>query len=202
MGNRLINMLLSKGYIVKALVRKESESKLPPKAIPVIADAFDAKTFRDEITAHSIFVQLLGVLHPALKKKELFKSIDLASAQASVIAAKHARAKHFVYVSVAQTPTKIMQDYQQCRAAGEEAIINAGLSATFIRPWYVIGPKHYWPLFFQPVFKILEVIPSTSQKAKALRLVYLQQMLKALMFAIENPVDGVRIIEIEEIRKF
>lgn len=202
MGRRLIASLLAKGHAVKALVRKGSEIKLPAGAIPVVADAFAAETFQDQIPQHSVFVQLLGVPHPGPKKKDLFRSIDLASAQASAIAAKNAGAKHFVYVSVAQTPTKIMQDYQQCRAAGEKAIINAGISATFIRPWYVIGPKHYWPLFLQPLFKILEIIPSTSQKAKALRLVYLQQMLKALMFAIENPVEGIRIIEIGEIRKF
>jgi len=202
MGKRLIALLLAKGYPVKALVRKGSEERLPPGAVPVIANAFDAKTFQDEIPEDSIFVQLLGVPHPSPGKKELFKSIDLVSVQASATAAKHSRARHFVYVSVAQTPTKMMQDYQQCRAAGETSIVEAGLSATFIRPWYVVGPKHYWPLFFQPLFKILEIIPATSQKAKALRLVYLQQMLKALMFAIENPVKGIRVFEIADIREF
>ena len=201
MGKRLITALLNKGYAVKALVRKGSEAKLPAGAIPVIADAFDEKTFQDKIPEHSIFIQLLGVPHPGPKKKELFKSIDLASAKASAIAAKHAGISHFIYVSVAQTPTKIMHDYQQCRAEGESAIKDAGLSATFIRPWYVIGPKHYWPLFFQPLFKILEIIPSTSQKAKALRLVYLHQMINILIFAAENPFTGIRIIEIAEIRK-
>ena len=151
---------------------------------------------------HSIFVQLLGVPHPGPKKKDLFKSIDLESAKASAIAAKHAKTRHFVYVSVAQTPTKIMQDYQECRAAGESAIADEGLSTTFIRPWYVVGPGHYWPLFLLPLFKILEILPSTSQKATALRLVYLQQMLKALLFAIENPFEGIRIIEIDQIRNF
>ena len=40
-----------------------------------------------------------------------------------------------------------MSDYQQCRALGEEAIKTTGVPATFIRPWYVVGPGHYWPLF-------------------------------------------------------
>ncbi len=201
-GTRFIKTLLEKGYEVKALVRKGSENKLPKGAIPVMANAFDASTFQDAIPKNSIFIQLLGVSHPGPKKKEFFKSIDLASVKASATAAKYAGVNHFVYVSVAQTPTKIMKDYQECRAAGEAAIIDAGLSASFIRPWYVIGPNHYWPLLFQPLFKVLELIPSTSQKVKALRLVYLKQMLNALMFAAENPVNGTRIIEIDEIRKF
>ncbi|HLK28387.1 MAG TPA: NAD(P)H-binding protein [Puia sp.] len=201
-GTRLIKSLLERGYEVKALVRKGSENKLQKGAIPVIANAFDASTFQDEIPANAIFVQLLGVPHPGPKKKEFFKSIDLASALASGSAAKYAGVSHFIYVSVAQTNTKIMKDYQECRAAGEAAINESGLSATFIRPWYVIGPNHYWPLLFQPIFKILEFIPKTSQKAKALKLVYLKQMLNALTFAVENPATSIRIIEIDEIRKF
>jgi hypothetical protein len=75
-------------------------------------------------------------------------------------------------------------------------------NATFLRPFYVLGPGHYWPLILSPLFKILEWIPSTSQKAKALRLVTLKQILRTLLYAVENqPEAGMNIIEIEEIRK-
>jgi len=95
-----------------------------------------------------------------------------------------------------------MEDYQRCRAEAESAIRSSDLASTFIRPWYVVGPRHYWPLFLQPIFKILEWIPSTAEKAKALRLVYLNQMMKVLVYAIENPPQGIRVIEIADIRKF
>jgi uncharacterized protein YbjT (DUF2867 family) len=202
MGSRLIKMLLEKGYPVKALVRKGSEIKLPEGCDSVIANPFDPKSFAKEIPPGATFIQLLGVPHPGPKKKEQFKTIDLASVKASAIAAKEAGVKHFIYVSVAQTPTKIMHDYQQRREEGETCIRSTQIPATFIRPWYVVGPGHYWPLLFLPLFKILEWVPSTSQKAKALRLVTLKQMLHTLLYAVENqPEAGVNIIEIEEIRK-
>jgi uncharacterized protein YbjT (DUF2867 family) len=202
MGSRLIKMLLEKGYPVKALVRKGSEIKLPEGCDYVIANPFDPKSFAKEIPPGATFIQLLGVPHPGPKKKEQFKTIDLASVKASAIAAKEAGVKHFIYVSVAQTPTKIMHDYQQRREDGEACIRSTQIPATFIRPWYVVGPGHYWPLLFLPLFKILEWVPSTSQKAKALRLVTLKQMLHTLLYAVENqPEAGVNIIEIEEIRK-
>lgn len=95
-----------------------------------------------------------------------------------------------------------MQDYQQCRAEGEAAILATQIPATMIRPWYVVGPGHYWPLLLQPLFTILEWIPATSKKAKALRLVTLKQMLQTLLYSVENvPAAGVRIIEIDEIKK-
>src|SRR6476660_3813416 len=171
MGRRLIKVLLEKGCTVKALVRNGSENKLPKGCDYVIANAFDVASFAAKIPAGSTFIQLLGVPHPGPKKKEQFKTIDLASVKASAIAAKEAGAKHFIYVSVAQSPTKIMRDYQQCRAEGEAHIRSTQIPATFVRPWYVVGPGHYWPLLFLPLFKILEWIPSTSQKAKAVRLI-------------------------------
>jgi uncharacterized protein YbjT (DUF2867 family) len=202
MGSRLIKILLAKEYKVKALVRKSSENKLPEGCDFVIANPFDAESFAKEIPASATFIQLLGVTHPSPKKKEQFKIIDLASAKASACAAQKAGVKHFIYVSVAQPPTNIMKDYQQCRADGEACIRATKIPVTFIRPWYVVGPDHYWPLLFSPLFKILEWIPSTSQKAKALRLVSLKQMLNTLMYAVENdPKENVNIIEIESIRK-
>jgi uncharacterized protein YbjT (DUF2867 family) len=202
MGSRLIKLLLNKGYPVKALVRNGSENKLPAACEYVTANPFDASSFVLAIPSQSTFIQLLGVPHPSPKKKKQFKTVDLLSVKASVNAAKAADAAHFIYVSVAQTPTKIMHDFQQCRAEGEAYIRATGVPATFIRPWYVTGPGHYWPLFFFPLFKILEWIPATSQKAKALRLVSLRQMLHTLMYAVENPpASGVNIIEIDEIRK-
>jgi uncharacterized protein YbjT (DUF2867 family) len=201
MGKRLIGLLLKKNCMVKALVRKGSENKLPEGAEAIGGDPFTPESFVQKIPPDSIFVQLLGVSHPGPKKKDLFRKIDLASVRASAIAASQANVLHFVYVSVAQTPTRIMKDYQECRAAGESAIEAAGLSATFLRPWYVVGPGHYWPVLFQPVFRLLEIIPSTAAKAKALRMVYLSQMLRTLLFVIEHPIRGIRIVEIGEIRK-
>ncbi|XZF14446.1 SDR family oxidoreductase [Chitinophagaceae bacterium MMS25-I14] len=200
-GRRLIRLLLEKGFTVKALVRKGSEHKLPAGAIPVVADPFDAASFSSEIPAGCTFIQLLGVSHPGPKKKDLFPKIDLASAKASAAAAKISGAGHFIYVSVAQTPTRIMEDYQRCRAAGEAAIRDTGINASFIRPWYVIGPGHYWPLLFLPLYKLLEWLPATSAKARALRLVYLPQILQTLLYTAEHsPTESICIYEIADIR--
>ena len=201
LGRRLIPMLLQKGYTVKALAREGSEQKLPSGCKPVISDPFDTNAFVHHIEPGSTFIQLLGVSHPGPSKKELFYKIDFASVSSSVAAATQAGCEHFVYVSVAQTPTSVMHDYQVCRAECEKMIRQTSLKASIIRPWYIIGPGHHWPLLFLPLFKLLEIIPGTSTKAKALRLVNLSQMLNTLGYAVEHPPDKVRILEIDEIRR-
>jgi uncharacterized protein YbjT (DUF2867 family) len=200
MGRRLISRLIPAGYTVKALVRKGSERKLPPGCTAIIGNPFDADSFSHHIEQGSTFIQLLGVSHPGPSKKDLFYKIDYASAAASVAAATQAGCSHFVYVSVAQTPTSVMHDYQVCRAKCEKLIQETTLKASIIRPWYVIGPGHYWPLFFFPLFKLLEIIPGTSEKAKSLRLVYLRQMLDTLVRAVDHPPEQTKFFEIQEIR--
>jgi len=93
-----------------------------------------------------------------------------------------------------------MHDYQVCRPKREK-VITKSLKASIIRPCYIIGPGHYWPLLFLPLFKLLEIIPGTSSKAKTLRLVFLSQMLNTSAYAVEHPPERVSVFEIEEISR-
>jgi hypothetical protein len=52
------------------------------------------------------------------------------------------------------------------------------------------------------VFKLLEIIPSTSAKAKSLALVSLKKMLLALRNAVANPPkEHHNIVEVQDIKK-
>ena len=202
LGKRLIKILLDKGYEVTALAREQSVRKLPEGCNIVLGSPFDASGYVNSIPSNCVFVHLVGVAHPGPKKKEQFYTIDLASLKVSVEAAKQAKVKHFVYMSVAQSPTKVMGDFQEARRQGEEIVLASGLTSTFIRPWYVVGPGHYWPLLFQPIFKLLEIIPKTSAKAKALALVSLKQMLRTLTAVVINsPKEINNIVEVQDIKK-
>lgn len=200
-GKRLIVILLKKGYRVVALVRAGSESKIPSGCETVTANPFEDVSFSKSIPAGCTFVQLLGVPHPSPRKREQFYAIDLKSVQASAEAARQAGVGHFVYVSVSQTPTSIMRDYQQVRALGEAAIRATGIPHTFIRPWYVLGPGHWWPVLLWPLYKVLEIIPSTREKALDLGLLTLSQMLRGLAAAVENPPEGERVWNVPDIRR-
>lgn len=125
--------------------------------------------------------------------------MDLASASAAVQIASNAGVKHFVYVSVAQ-PAPVMKAYARVRAECEQMIRNSGLNATILRPWYVLGPGHRWPYRLLPVYRLLELLPATREGARRLGLVTLEQMVSALVEAVENPCRGIRIVEVPEIR--
>jgi uncharacterized protein YbjT (DUF2867 family) len=80
-------------------------------------------------------------------------------------------------------------------------ILAAGLPATFLRPWYVLGPGHRWPYALLPFYALLERLPATRDTARRLGLVTLRQMIAALVRAVESSPEGVRIFDVEEIRR-
>ncbi len=199
-GRRLIPALLGRGHSVRALVRPGSEPKLASGALAVPGDALHGVSYASKITPAGTFVHLVGVSHPGPAKAEQFRTIDLASVKAAVPAAVTAGIQHFIYVSVAQ-PAPVMGAYVQARAEAEALIRESGLNATFVRPWYVLGPGHWWPLVLLPGYLIGELIPSTRESARRLGLVTIGQMVRALVHAVEQPVLGVRILEVPQIRQ-
>jgi uncharacterized protein YbjT (DUF2867 family) len=93
-----------------------------------------------------------------------------------------------------------MKAFITARQAGEALIVNSGLSATILRPWYVLGPAHWWPYLLVPFYQVLETLPWSREPARRLGLVKLEQMIAALVLAIEGQVQGVKIVEVPEIR--
>jgi uncharacterized protein YbjT (DUF2867 family) len=201
MGRRLAAELIRRGRPVTALARQGSESKAPQGCMVAIGDALDASSYRERVPQGCTFVHLVGVAHPSPAKAAEFQAIDLVSIRAAVEAARFAQVRHFIYVSVAH-PAPVMQAYIAVRTEGEALIRSAGLSATILRPWYVLGPGHWWPAMLLPAYWIMERIPGTRESARRLGLVTLRQMIAALAGAVDHPCDGVRVIEVPEIRAF
>jgi uncharacterized protein YbjT (DUF2867 family) len=198
-GRRVAAALLGRGHRVRTLVRRGSENKAPAGCDVVIGDPFDCATFAHAVASGDTFLQLLGVPHPSPAKARQFVEIDLRSATESITAAAAAGVDHFVYVSVAQ-PAPVMQAYQQARLRAELALSQSGLRRTIVRPWYVLGPGHRWPYVLVPIYWMLECVPATREGARRLGLVTLEEMVGALVHAVEHPPLTVRIMDVPDIR--
>lgn len=199
MGRQLSAELVRRGHTVTGLVRPGAEKRLAGGCSAVTGDPLDASTYRRSLAGHDCFVHLVGVSHPSPAKAAEFRSIDLASAKQSVSAAREVGIRNFVYVSVAH-PAPIMREYIAARTEAEEAIRAAGLRGTILRPWYVLGPGRRWPLALVPAYWILGLLPSTRAGAQRLGLVTLGQMVAALAGSVERPANGLRVLEVPEIR--
>jgi uncharacterized protein YbjT (DUF2867 family) len=200
-GRRLIPALHSEGYDVVALTREKSRSNLPWTCTPVIGDALNGDSYQKFVEGCDTFVQLVGVSHPSPAKADLFRQIDLKSGLEAVRVAQKSAVEHFVYVSVAQ-PAPVMEAYIAARAECEAAIAASGMAASVLRPWYILGPGHWWPYCLLPFYKVAELLPKTRESARRLGLVSIGQMIRALTRVVNQPAyTGVRYVDVPQIRR-
>jgi uncharacterized protein YbjT (DUF2867 family) len=199
-GRRLIPMLTQQGHAVKAVVRAGSKTKLPADVSAVIADPLKEDSYTESIRGCDTFIHLIGVPHPSPAKAVQFLAIDLPSVKVAVKAAGDAGVRHFIYLSVAQ-PASLMQAFIAVRAEGEALIRASGMKATFVRPWYVLGPGHRWAYALLPFYWIAELLPATRESANRLGLITISQMLNALVWSVDNVPDNLRILDVPKIRE-
>jgi uncharacterized protein YbjT (DUF2867 family) len=199
-GRPLVAELLRRGHSVLAVVRRGSEGRLPPGATAVVADPLRAESFAPAVEGCQALVHLVGTPKPAPWKSKEFRAVDGPSALASIDAACRAGVRHYVYLSVAH-PAPIMRDYIAVRAECEARLRDSGTPATVLRPWYVLGPGHWWPYLLVPAYKLGEAFAATRDGATRLGLVTHAQMVAALVWAVENPAERWRVIDVPEIRR-
>jgi uncharacterized protein YbjT (DUF2867 family) len=200
-GVRLAEALVKRGHRVRVLARGESAGRVVAGATAVIGGVLDEGSVARALRLGDTVVHLVGTPHPNPSKAEEFRRVDLASIRAVAAAGKAVGIAHLVFVSVAQ-PAPVMRAYIAARAEGEEAIRSAGLTATVLRPWYVLGPGHWWPVLLQPLYWLAALVPVWRDGARRLGLVTLGQMVAALVHAVEHPPQhgAVRIVDVPGIR--
>ncbi len=201
LGRALIDALLARDFPVHALVRPGSDGRLPSRAVPVTGDALEAASFVAAIPKQATVVHLVGTPHPSPSKAAEFQRVDLGSIRATATAAQRAGASHIVYVSVAH-PAPVMRTYVAARVEGEALVAATGIPATILRPWYVLGPGHRWPMLLLPIYALLRLFSATREAADSLGFVTQAQMTAALLDAVANPPGaGTRIVDVPGIRR-
>jgi len=199
LGSALIPALLGRGHQVRALCRQGSAHRVAAGASVITGNALDPSSFTHEIAPCDTLVHLVGTPHPGPGRNPGFRSVDLHSVDAALAAASAAGVRHIVYVSVAQ-PAPVMWHYIAVRQLAESRIRASGIPASILRPWYVLGPGHRWPGVLLPLYALFEMLPATRAGARRLGMVTLEQVVSALLAAVERGPDGARIVEVPEIR--
>jgi uncharacterized protein YbjT (DUF2867 family) len=198
LGRAVVPRLLSRGHRVTALVRPGSERRAPAGAELTTGDPLEAAAYRHG--ADDTLLLLVGTPHPAPWKAAEFEAVDFAAGRAAASALSTRPARHVVYLSVAH-PAPAMHGYWGVRARVEALLAATGVPATFLRPWYVLGPGHRWPVILKPLYALAERLPGSRETARRLALVTLSQMVTALVAAIESPPpSGTRVVAAPAIR--
>lgn len=199
LGRALSAALLARGHNVDGLCRSAARQRLAPGVTPVIGDPLDATTYANALRPDHVVVHLVGTPKPAPWKAESFARVDFGSVQQLALAVREHPVAHIVYVSVAH-PAPVMHAYQDARRRAELVLRDTGLPLTIVRPWYVLGPGHRWPIVLQPLYWLAALVPSLRDGALRLGLVTRRQMVAALVDSVEMAGAETRILEVPDIR--
>jgi uncharacterized protein YbjT (DUF2867 family) len=186
---------------VVAIVRPGAASRAPRGTRVVEADVLTTNGVARALAPADTLVHLVGTPRPSPAKSAAFRAVDLPSIEAAAAAARGAPAGHLVYVSVAH-PAPIMRDYIEVRRLGEALVAATALPATVLRPWYVLGPGHWWPYALVPLYGVARAVPRWRESATRLGLVTWREMRDALVWSVEHPpAAGVRVLDVPAIRR-
>ncbi len=201
-GQHVIPLLIARGHRVRVVARQSSLARVPAGAAAVSGDALNEDSIASALRPGDTVIHLVGTPHPSPTKADQFDRVDLMSIRCTVGAAKRVGIDHLVYVSVAQ-PAPVMAHYLWVRSLGETMIREAQISATILRPWYVLGPGHWWPKAIMPFYKVAELFPPTRAAAQRLGLVTIEEFVKALVRAVEDPprAGRQRLLDVPAIRQ-
>lgn len=201
LGRALIGALGERGHDVVAVVRPGASARAPAVGRVVEANVLDGADFARVLERGDTVVHLVGTPRPSPAKAAAFRAVDLPSIVAATTAAASGGASHLVYVSVAH-PSPVMRDYIAVRMEGERLVRASGVPATILRPWYVLGPGHWWPYALLPLYALARALPSRREAAHRLGLVTHAEMRAALVSSVEQPPrrGEVRVLDVPAIR--
>ena len=200
LGRATSAALLARGHSVDALCRAHARERLVQGVTAVIGDPLEAGSYASALRPDHCVVHLVGTPRPAPWKAESFERVDLGSVQQLAAATAASPVAHIVYVSVAQ-PAPLMRAYVDARRRAEGVLHATGLPLTILRPWYVLGPGHRWPIILVPLYWAAELVPPMRDEARRIGFVTLEQMVTALVYAVESAAARTRVFDVKTIRR-
>jgi len=199
LGRAVSKALVERGHSVSGLCRQGAQHRLAAGVSPVVGDPLDASTYASSLRSDDVVIHLVGTPKPAPWKGASFERVDLGSVAQLVKAVVDHPVAHIVYVSVAH-PAPTMRAYISARMRAEALLRATSIPLTILRPWYVLGPGHRWPIALLPLYRLAERVPSMKAGARRLGLVTLPQMVSALVSAVEQADSTSRVLDVPEIR--
>jgi uncharacterized protein YbjT (DUF2867 family) len=199
LGRTVCPLLALRGHRVTLMVRPGSEARVPAGCVAVPGDPLRPESYRH--APDETLLLLVGTRRPAPWKAAQFEAVDFAAGAAAAAAVGERPAAHLVYLSVAH-PAPAMHAYWRVRQRVEALLAGTAVPATFLRPWYVLGPGHRWAYLLAPLYALAERLPATRAGATRLGLLRLREMAAALVRAIEEPPGhGVRVLQVADLRR-
>jgi nucleoside-diphosphate-sugar epimerase len=200
-GRGVIPALLSAGFEINALVRKNSEGKLPQSSAchAIIGEATNAEDIIRALEGCDALVNLVGTRRAEMKKSNLtYADVDLAATSAGIAAMRATKVSRLILLSAGHIGESA---YVQTKKLAEQVVQNANVDWTILRPSYILGPGQMWPIIMNPVLSISTLVPGKlGRVAKLAQNVTRNNLADAIVWALGHPESVGIVFDVPAIR--
>lgn len=195
-GGHLIEALLRQGIRVRVLLRNQAKAQalLKMGVETAIGDVRDVPSLTQAFGGCSTVVHLVGIMRE--REGETFEAINHQGTRNVIEGAKMANVKKIVFMSALGTKQYADHPYFASKWRAEEEIRASGIPYTIFRSAPVLGPGGDFTNRLARLVAKWSVVPLPGSGKDRLPPIYIQDVLKFLIYAIEGQEHEGRTYEV------
>ena len=187
-GRHVVQSLLDRGAVVKALTRRGSTDRLNPAAQPVPGSLDDPTAVAALVAGADVVVHLVGIIEE--RGAATFQAVHVDGTRQLAAAAHHAGVRRFIYMSAAGArDQRGATAYHRTKALAEaiaRGVPFAGGTVVF-RPSLVSGPENVPIRLLARLHRWLPVVPVFGDGSFPTQPVWVGDVALAFALAAERP---------------
>jgi NADH dehydrogenase len=184
-GSALLRRLLAEGVSVRCLVR--DPRRLGDQRVRVqiaLGDLADPPSFRNALRGVDTVVHLAASIRDQLRGS--IEELDGIATWRMVQAAQRAGAQHFVFCSALGASTHHRTRFFRAKALAEQAVREADLRASILRPSIVYAPGDPWLTLLERL-SLLPAMPVSGSGRAAYQPIWAEDVADCVMAVLRGP---------------
>jgi len=197
-GRHVVRALLSRGFLVRCLVRPGSEADL--KGFESIDRVPGDVLAPDPIVAAAEgcagLVHLVGIIREHRARGVTFERLHVRATQNMLMVAKAAGVKRYVQMSALGTRPNAVSAYHRTKWLAEEAVRASGLDWTIFRPSIIFGQGDEFISMLAQMIRRTPVVPVLGDGNYRLQPIAVEQIAEGIVQALRVPQSAARTYEV------
>jgi uncharacterized protein YbjT (DUF2867 family) len=186
LGRRVVPALLERHHQVRCLVRTPGRERVfPPRTVDIqYGDIQNSDALAAALVGVDAVVHLVGTIRR--RNKNTYDQVNRQGVANVVAAAKVARIKHLVFVSVIGATSNRSYPYLFSKWQGEREVVSSGLSYTIIQSSVIFGDGDEFLNSIAAMVKALPVVTVVGSGRNRLQPIAVEDVARCIATAVDR----------------
>src|SRR5262245_8014406 len=190
-GRAVVRALVSRGFLVRCLVRPGSEAALRgfESIDRVPGDITRPDGLVQAAEGCAALVHLVGIIREQRAKGITFDRLHRQATENALRIAREAAIPRYLHMSAVGTRANARSGYHRTKWRAEEAVRASGLDWTIFRPSIIFGPGDHFISLLASLARRLPVVPVLGDGQYRLQPIPVEQVAEGFARALRTPVS-------------